>query len=432
MSTAPDTSVNEESLYRRVTSRLIPFLFLCYVLSFLDRVNVGFAKLKMLSDLGFSDTVYSLGAGIFFIGYFIFEVPSNLLLERVGARIWITRIMVTWGLISSAMMFVKSPASFYALRFLLGVAEAGFFPGIILYLTYWYPPERRGRIVSLLMMALPVAGMVGGPLSGWILKSFDGLHGMAGWQWLFLLEGLPSVVVGAMVPLFLRDGIRSAKWLSEAEKRTLEFRLSRSLEKPSDKPTLAKLLMRPRLLVLSLIYFCVSMGLYGAVTFWLPQLVADTGVKDMLHVGLLTALPNLCAIPAMWLVGRSSDRRGERRRHFAISALCGAAGLALSVMAGQHVAASVLFLSVATSGIMAALPVFWSMGTARLGASAAAGIALINSIGGLAGFSGPSAVAWIKGVTGGGLAHAMYFIAGCLVLGALLTLFAIPAESEPK
>ncbi|RYD38598.1 MAG: MFS transporter [Verrucomicrobiaceae bacterium] len=432
MSTAPDTSVNEESLYRRVTWRLIPFLFLCYVLSFLDRVNVGFAKLKMLSDLGFSDTVYSLGAGIFFIGYFIFEVPSNLLLERVGARIWITRIMVTWGLISSAMMFVKSPASFYALRFLLGVAEAGFFPGIILYLTYWYPPERRGRIVSLLMMALPVAGMVGGPLSGWILKSFDGLHGMAGWQWLFLLEGLPSVVVGTMVPLLLRDGIRSAKWLSEAEKRTLEFRLSRSPEKPSEKPPLAKLLMRPRLLLLSLIYFCVSMGLYGAVTFWLPQLVADTGVKDMLHVGLLTALPNLCAIPAMWLVGRSSDRRGERRRHFAISALCGAAGLVLSVMAGQHVAASVLFLSVATSGIMAALPVFWSMGTARLGASAAAGIALINSIGGLAGFSGPSAVAWIKGVTGGGLAHGMYFIAGCLMLGALLTLFAIPAESEPK
>ncbi|MES2705076.1 MAG: MFS transporter [Verrucomicrobiota bacterium] len=431
MTASPDPSLHEENLYRKVTWRLIPFLFLCYVLSFLDRVNVGFAKLKMLADLGFSDQVYGLGAGIFFIGYFLFEVPSNLLLERVGARIWIARIMITWGIISSSMMFVESPAGFYALRFLLGVAEAGFFPGIILYLTYWYPAWRRGRIVALFMMAVPVAGVIGGPLSGWILNRFDGIYGWEGWQWLFLLEGLPSVIVGALVLVCLRDGIRSVRWLSESEKQFLESRLA-PVEKPAVKPPLVKLLLQPRLLLLSLIYFCVSMGLYGAISFWLPQLVKNTGVEDMLNVGLLTAIPYLCSVPAMWLVGRSSDRSGERRWHFAVSALCGGAGLVLSVRSGQNAVASMASLSLATAGIMSALPVFWSMGTARLGASAAAGIALVNSIGGLAGFTGPSAVAWIKGATGGSLDNGMYFIAGCLLLGAVLVVSVIPAEKESR
>lgn len=419
---------DQERIYAKVTRRLIPFLFLCYVLSFLDRVNVGFARLRMLEDLKFSDQIYGLGAGIFFIGYFLFEVPSNLLMEKVGARIWIARIMVTWGLISSAMMLVKTPAWFYTLRFLLGAAEAGFFPGIILYLTYWYPPGRRGRIVALFMMAVPVAGAVGGPLSGWIMQRFHGLHGWAGWQWLFLLEGLPSVVVGVLVLVYLRNGIADAGWLSAGEKQFLSSRLE-PVEKPAAKPPVLKMLAQPRLLLLSMVYFCASMGLYGAVSFWLPQLVKNLGLNNLLHVGLLTAVPNLCALPAMWLVGRSSDRTGERRWHFAISALCGAAGLTLSVLAGKNVTASMAALSLATAGIMSALPVFWSLGTARLGAAAAAGIALINSIGGLAGFTGPSIVGWISGVTGGRLDWGMYLVAGFLVLGAVLVVGVLPSET---
>lgn len=428
MDTAFKAGTGEDRLYRKVAWRLVPFLFLCYVLSFLDRVNVGFAKLTMLADLGFSDQVYGLGAGIFFIGYFLFEVPSNLLLERVGARIWIARIMITWGIISSCMLFVRTPMTFYVMRFLLGVAEAGFFPGIILYLTYWFPAWRRGRIVALFMMAVPVAGVIGGPVSGWILGSFHGLHGWAGWQWLFLLEGLPSIAVGVLVLVCLRNGIRDAGWLTESEKQFLESRLS-APARPDRKLPLAAMLCQPRLLVLSLVYFCVSMGLYGAVSFWLPQLVRNTGVEKPLWIGLLTAIPYLCSIPAMWLVSRSSDHSGERRWHFAFSAAAGGLGLVLSVAAGQQAVAAMASLSLATAGIMAALPVFWSMGTARLGASAAAGIAMVNSIGGLAGFTGPSLVGWIMGTLGGSLNTGIMLMAAFLALGAVLAVVAIPSEN---
>lgn len=420
---------DENQVYAKVTRKLIPFLFLCYVLSFLDRVNVGFAKLRMLEDLRFSEQIYGLGAGIFFIGYFLFEVPSNLLMERVGARLWIARIMVTWGLISSAMMFVKTPAWFYVMRFLLGVAEAGFFPGIILYLTYWYPLQRRGRIVALFMMAVPVAGAAGGPLSGWIMQRFHDLHGLAGWQWLFLLEGLPSVLVGLLVLVYLRNGIADVGWLSEKEKRFLVSRLEPA-GKGTAKPPLRSMLAQPRLLLLSLVYFCTSMGLYGAVTFWLPQLVKNLGITNLLHVGLLTAVPNLCALPAMWLVGRSSDRTGERRWHFALCALCGAAGLVLSVLAGKNIVAAMAALSLATAGILSALPVFWSLGTARLGAAAAAGIALVNSIGGLAGFTGPSIVGWIAQAAGGRLDWGIHLVAGFLALGAVMVLKAPSLKPE--
>lgn len=432
MDTALKAGTDENTLYRKVTWRLVPFLFICYVLSFLDRVNVGFAKLTMLADLGFSDQIYGLGAGIFFIGYFLFEVPSNLLLERVGARIWIARIMITWGIISSCMVFVRTPMTFYVLRFLLGVAEAGFFPGIILYLTYWFPAWRRGRIVALFMMAVPVAGVIGAPVSGWILGSFHGLHGWAGWQWLFLLEGLPSVAVGVLVLVCLRNGIRDAGWLTPSEQEFLELRLSEQA-RPERKLPLRAMLCQPRMLLLSLIYFCVSMGLYGAVSFWLPQLVRNIGVEKPLWIGLLTAIPYLCSIPVMWLVSRSSDHSGERRWHFAFSAAAGGLGLVLSVASGQQAVAAMASLSLATAGILSALPVFWSMGTARLGASAAAGIAMVNSIGGLAGFTGPSLVGWIKGTSGGSLSSGMMLMAAFLTLGAVLTLVGIPAQStEPQ
>jgi D-galactonate transporter len=424
------SSPHEEALYRKVTRRLIPFLFLCYVLAFLDRVNVGFAKLHMLADLGFSDTVYGLGAGIFFIGYFLFEVPSNLLLEKLGARIWIARIMITWGLISAAMMFVRTPGMFYFLRFLLGVAEAGFFPGIILYLTYWYPAARRGRIIALFMTAIPVAGVIGSPLSGWIMQAFHGLNGWAGWQWLFLMEGLPSVFVGISVLFVLRDGISGAGWLSPEEKRLLQSRLDAGPVSKTKRMPLARWLVHPRLLFLSLIYFCISMGLYGAVSFWLPQLVKNSGFVDPLHIGLLTAVPYLCAIPAMWWLSRSSDRRGERRWHFAFSAGCGGAGLLLSVLYGAQPFGAIASLSLASAGILAALPVFWSMTTSSLSGGAAAGIAVINSIGGLAGFTGPYMMGWIRDATGGSLDTGMYLIAGFLLLGGLLALRVIPRTAS--
>lgn len=413
-------ALSEEAVYRKVTWRLIPFLFLCYILAYLDRVNVGFAKLQMQADLGFSDTVYGLGAGIFFIGYFFFEIPSNVILERVGARAWIARIMVTWGLISSAMMFVSSPTWFYVLRFFLGMAEAGFFPGIILYLTYWYPANRRARIVALFMMAIAVSGVIGSPLSGWIMHQFADVNGWAGWQWLFLLEGMPSVFVGIAVLFFLDNGIRAARWLSEEEKQLLERNIEHDHQE-KEHFTIGQILRHPRLLLLSLIYFCISMGLYG-VSFWLPQLVKNTGVQNPLNVGLLTAIPYACATLGMWLVSRSSDLKGERRWHFASCALAGALGLILSVSFGGSIPLALASLSLATVGILSAFPLFWTMPTAFLaGTAAAAGIALVNSIGGLAGFVSPYIIGWIRDTTGS-VNAGLYVIVMSLVLSAFLVL----------
>jgi MFS family permease len=254
---------DEASIYRKVTWRLLPFLMLCYVVAYLDRVNVGFAKLQMLNDLQFSETVYGLGAGIFFLGYFLFEVPSNLILHRVGARVWIARIMITWGLLSAAFMFVSTPAQFYALRFLLGIAEAGFFPGIILYLTYWYPAARRARIVTTFMAAIPLSGVFGGPLSGWIMESFAGTHGLAGWQWMFVIEAIPAVLLGVAVLLYLDNGIRSAKWLDEGEKRILEARIEHDAGHTVAHQSVRKVFADGRVWLMALIYFCCVMGQYG-------------------------------------------------------------------------------------------------------------------------------------------------------------------------
>lgn len=255
-------------VYAKVTWRLIPFLFLCYVAAYLDRVNVGFAKLQMLGDLQFSETVYGLGAGIFFIGYFLFEVPSNIILHKVGARVWIARVMLTWAIISGAMMFVTTPLMFYTLRFLLGVAEAGLFPGVILYLTYWYPAERRGKVIALFMTGIPVAGVVGGPLSGWIMQAMGGLYGLAGWQWLFLIEAIPSVVMGVAVLFYLDNGIEGARWLSAGEKALLARNVAED-QKGVQSHRLRDGFTNPRVWLLSGIYFCFIMGLYG-IGFWLP------------------------------------------------------------------------------------------------------------------------------------------------------------------
>ena len=412
-----------DSLYRRVSWRLMPFLFLCYVAAYLDRVNVGFAKLQMLSDLRFSDTVYGIGAGIFFVGYFLFEVPSNLLMTRTGARIWIARIMISWGVISSAMMFVDSVASFYVLRFLLGAAEAGFFPGIILYLTYWYPAHRRARMVALFMSGVAVAGVVGGPLSGWIMKTFAGLHGLSGWQWLFLLEGVPSVLLGIWTLFYLDDGIRSAKWLSEGDKQKLEQAIAEDGKQQQHMP-LAQMFSNGKVWLLALVYFLFVMGLYG-VSFWLPQLVKNSGIDDVFTIGLLTAIPYFVAAVVMVLAARHSDRSGERRWHAAVAALAGAAGLIVATFYSDNTLIAMAALSVATAGILSTFPIFWSLPTAMLGgAAAAAGIALINSVGNLAGFVSPYLVGAIKDATHS-TASGIYLLAASLVVGAVLVVAAL-------
>ena len=415
----------EVETYKKVGWRLLPFLLLCYVVSYLDRVNVGFAKLQMLQDLGFSEAVYGLGAGIFFIGYFLFEVPSNVILHKVGARVWIARTMVSWGLISAGMMFVSSATSFYVMRFLLGVAEAGFFPGIILYLTYWYPADRRGRVTAIFMSAVALSCVIGGPLSGWIMQNFSGFSGLKAWQWLFVIEGLPAVFIGIVTLFYLDDRIEHAKWLTREEKDLLARNIAAD-NTVKQQPAIGKVLADPRVWLLSLIYFSFVMGLYG-VSFWLPTIIKAMGVKDALNIGLLTVIPFGSAVIAMILVSRSADRTGERRWHIAIPALVGAAGLVPSAVLGQNTVLAMAALTLATMGILTTLPLLWSLPTSFLaGAGASAGIALINSLGNLAGFVSPFLVGWLKDITQSTNAG-MYLLAGSMVLGAILTM-TVPAR----
>jgi MFS family permease len=423
---APSSTAAEERAYRKVTWRLLPFLMLCYLVAYLDRVNIGFAKLQMLADLGFSETIYGLGAGIFFIGYFFFEVPSNIILHRVGARIWIGRIMITWGLVSGAFMFVRTPAMFYFLRFLLGVAEAGFFPGMILYLTYWYPSYRRARMIALFMTAIPMSGVFGGPLSGWIMKTFQGVNGWPGWQWLFLLEAVPALLIGVGVMLYLDNGIRSAKWLTDAEKDILERRLESDHGEAPVHPSLTALAADGRLWRMALIYFACVVGSYG-LTFWMPTLIQAAGVRDVLSIGLLTAIPYAVSVVVMMLAGRSGDLRRERRWHTAGPMFIGAAGLTGSALVGTHTVAAMICLTIAAAGIITAAPLFWSLPTAILrGSAAAAGIAAINSVGNLGGFVSPYVVGGLKDLTNSTMSG-MFAISATLVVGALLVL-GIPAR----
>jgi MFS family permease len=407
-----------DRLYAKVTRRIVPLMMLGYIAAYLDRVNVGFAKLQMLGDLKFSETVYGFGAGVFFVGYFLFEVPSNMVLHRIGARRWLARIMISWGIISAAMMFVTTPASFYVLRFLLGAAEAGFFPGVIYYLTQWYPAPRRGRIVALFMTAVAICSFAGSLVSGAIMQAFDGDMGLAGWQWLFLIEALPAIVIGVYYLLRLTDNIQAATWLQPEEKAMLAEQLS---AQESDVPagTFKTAFQDWRVWVASLIYFACASGIYG-LGFWLPTIVADMGVKSMLEIGMLTAIPYGVAAVGMVLVGRSSDKHLERRWHFAVSAALGGLGLVLSVQFSSYPAVALAALTLATFGVMSASPLFWSFPTAFLkSAAAAAGIAIINSIANLGGFVIPYLVGSIKDATGS-TANGMYFLAALLFGGAVL------------
>ena len=408
------------SAVRKAARRLIPFLFLCYMVNFLDRVNVGFAALDMNADLGFTPAIFGAGAGIFFIGYLLFEIPSNLALQRFGARIWIARIMISWGIVASAMSFVSGPTSFYLMRLLLGVAEAGFFPGIILYLTYWFPAGERARIVSLFMAAVPIATVVGGPVSGALLQ-LDGLGGLKGWQWMFLIEGLPAVLLGLVALKFLTDRPADATWLTPRERAALAAQLAAEAEatRTIGYAGLWQALTRPRIFVLALLYFCIVVGLYG-IGFWMPQVIQTFGL-DPLAIGFLTAVPYLFASIVMVVVGWNSDRTRERRWHIALPLVIGAAAFAWSASAGSLLAAMVA-LTLATAGIYAAVATFWSLPTAILtGTGAAAGLALVNALGNLGGLLGPTVIGLTKEATGT-FASAMLFLAAALALGAVIAL----------
>ncbi|MEO8037330.1 MAG: MFS transporter [Betaproteobacteria bacterium] len=424
----------ENATFAKVSARLIPFLFICYIVAFLDRVNVGFAKLQMSGDLGFSDTVYSFGAGIFFIGYFIFEVPSNVILEKVGAKIWIARIMITWGIISGAFMFVNSEFWFYTLRFLLGVAEAGFFPGIILYLTYWFPGKRRTKAVALFMTAIAIANVVGSPISGGIMQFMDGVHGWRGWQWLFLLEGIPSVIVGILVLILLDDGPQKAKWLTQEERDFVTKTVADDNASKHDvgaKHHMLDAFKDIRVWALAFVYFSGVVGFY-AVNFWMPTIVQELGIDkhDYLKVGLLSMIPWGIASIAMVVVGAHSDRTGERTWHASGSLLVGAAGLLMLVMVGHAPVPSIIALTLVTSGILAWVATFWSLPTAFLsGTAAAAGIAWINSVGNLGGYFGPEIIGHIRKATNSSEA-AFIALAVIAIAGVVVTL--ILAQTQKR
>lgn len=417
-----------EDLYRKVSLRLVPPLFVAYVVAYLDRVNIGFAKLQMLRDLHFSETVYGLGAGIFFAGYFLFGVPSNAILHRLGARPWIATLMIAWGCVSGAMVLVTAPAIFYSLRFLLGIAEAGFFPGVIFYFTAWYPDRRRSKVTAIFMMAIAICGAVGSVLSGWIMQTFDGHRGWPGWKWLFLLEAVPAVLVGLCILRILDENLGSASWLSSEERSRLANDLQADV---GSKPTglIADVLCDGRVWLASCIYFCAMTGLYG-VSFWLPTIVSELGFRRPLQIGLLAGIPYAFAAVGMVVAGHSADRRGRLRWHVALSTLVGASSLALSVVFSHHAALAMSALTAATMGILTTPPLFWGLPTAYLrGAGAAAGIAFINSFGCMAGFVSPYLLGWIKDQTGSTNAGVVV-IAAITFVGAVLVILGLPPHSD--
>ncbi len=420
-----DTTIRK-SAYRKIAFRLMPFLMLCYFCAYLDRVNVGFAKLQMMSDLQFSEAVYGLGAGIFFIGYFLCEVPSNIVLHKVGARRWIARIMITWGILSGCFAFVQTEWQFYTLRFLLGVAEAGLAPGLLLYLTYWFPSYRRARMTVLWFIAIPISGMIGGPLSGLIMDRMSGVHGWFGWQWMFVIEAIPTVLVGLLVLAVLKDSVQDANWLTQDEKNLVKQELAQDNQHKEGHASVKEFIADKRLWLLAGIYFCVVMGQY-AITFWLPTLIRNSGISDNWHIGLLTSLPYMCAIVVMILAGRSGDHFQERRWHLIIPMCAGALALTFATLFASNLTLSLICLCIAASGVLTASSLFWMLPTNFLGGvSAAAGIAAVNSFANLAGFCSPYLIGWVTTNTGSN-AIGMFLITAVLIFGASLVL-RVPAK----
>jgi D-galactonate transporter len=415
------------SAVRKAAIRLLPFLGLLYLINYLDRVNVGFASLTMNADLGLSAAAYGLGAGLFFVGYFVFEVPSNMILHRVGARVWIARIMISWGVVASAMAFIQGEVSFYILRVLLGIAEAGFFPGIILYLTYWFPRAQRARIVALFFLAVPLSSVIGSPISTLLIQNGDGALGFAeGWRFMFFVEGIPAILLGIVVLFLLPSKPRDARWLDRAEAEALETSIAAEdrAEVGHETPWRSAL-TNPRVLVLSLIYFGVVFGLY-VLAFFLPQVIQQFQEQfqvkyTLLQIGLITAIPYAVASVAMVLWARHSDRTNERRIHVAAPAFLGAASIAAALYMNSPFMVMVC-MTVCAVGVYSAIPVFWQLpNTLLAGIGAAAGIAMINSFGNIGGFAGPYLTGWLQGLSGS-FRPGMWVVAGFMVLAGVLAL----------
>ncbi|WP_288436395.1 MFS transporter [uncultured Pseudomonas sp.] len=422
--------VQFDPLYRKVAWRVLPLLLLGYIIAYLDRVNVGFAKLAMLSDLGMSDAAYGLGAGIFFIGYFLFEVPSNLMLHRVGAKLWIARIMITWGLVSSLMAFtgpiaqwlgISHELTFYGLRFLLGVCEAGFFPGVILYLTYWFPAALHSRMMAIVILGNPVSFIFGGPLSGAIMYYMGSNGLLAGWQWMFVIEAVPAVVVGVVVLWLLDNGIQDARWLNQQEKAELTRRLAlEAAEKP--RIALKRLYALPIIWLLTVIYVLLMLGNYG-INFWVPTIIKNAGVASVLDIGLITAIPYVFGAATMVWVTRQAQRTGNQRAYGALMSVLAGIGLILCAAFPQHLLLMILGVAFAVGGSLSAIALFWGLPGAFLqGAAAAAGIAIINSFGNLGGFAGPYLLGLLTTLFGSAQVGLM-LLGGCLLGCAALMLW---------
>ncbi|HEX6405283.1 MAG TPA: MFS transporter [Pseudonocardiaceae bacterium] len=410
---------------RKIALRLVPFLGLLYLINYLDRVNVGFAALTMNADLRFSAAAYGLGAGLFFIGYFFFEVPSNIILHRVGARVWIARIMVTWGLVASATAFIQGEISFYVVRVLLGVAEAGFFPGIILYLTYWFSRAQRAKIVASFFLAVPLSSVIGSPLSTLLIQHGDGVLGFdAGWRFMFIVEGVPAVVAGLLVLALLPSRPRDARWLTEQESSALEAQLAEEdAREVGREVSIRAALTNPRVIALSVVYFGIVFGVY-VLAFFLPQVIKGFQQQfqvtlSLVEIGLITAIPYAFASVAMVLWARHSDRTGERAGHVAIPAFVGAVAIAAALYMNSPLLAMAC-ITVCAIGVYAAIPVFWQLpNTFLTGVGAAAGIGLINSFGNLSGFLGPYLTGWLQGLTGS-FRTGLWVVAGFMVLAGII------------
>ena len=417
------------SALAKARKRFLPFLFLLYVVSYLDRINVGFAALQMNAALGFSSVTYSLGAGIFFLSYTLLEVPSNVILARVGARLWIARIMITWGLVSASMMFVHSARAFYVLRFLLGAAEAGFFPGIIYCLTRWFPVRDRARAIAGFMTAVVVAGIIGGPISG-VLLSLNGIGGLAGWQWLFVVEGLPAVVLGLIVLRALPEQPSDARWLTPGEQQALTAALAEeaaSLSGPAKVHSIRGALTSGRVWLLAAVYFTIPVALY-AMGFWMPQIIRKASGGSDFSTGWLSAIPYGVAAVGMVIIGRNSDRTGERRWHIALTAIVGGASFALAGVV-HGIVPSIAALSIAMLGLASMLGPFWAFATSFLGGiGAAAGIALVNSVGNVGGFVGPNIIGYLQQTTSS-YTTGLVVIGAVLAAGGLLVLCVKPADT---
>jgi MFS family permease len=418
----------QDAVCRKVVRRLTPVLFLSYLFCSMDRFNISFAQLQLHESLKFSDATYGLGASLFFVTYVLFEVPASILLRRFGARRVFCTIMAGWGLCSSAMLFVRTPHEFYAARLLLGVLEAGFYPGVIYYLSSWLPQAHRSKAIAIFASGIVIAGVVVGPLSGWIMTAFDGAHGLAGWQWLFLLEGLPSIVMAVICAVRLADRPDAATWLTADEAATLEACLVAERELVGMRlggKTMGSLLREPRVYLFALVFFCATSGIY-ALNFWVPSIIKGFGQKDPLHIGLYSMIPWGSAAIATVLIARHSDRTGERRWHFAATAVAGACGLALSALPGMPTLWSLAFLSVGAIGVSATLPVFWSMPSAAIAPSlVAGGLAFINSLGATSGIVAPYTIGLMKEATGS-LTSGLYLLAAVLCFGGLLLLAIVP------